>query len=83
VLVFVLLDEHSDNFHERSEGVRFVFADFIDEPIEQGNQSFIFGFGVGGRRRCQPKKTTRLPFCSRRDFAWVTPSTGLRRIRHG
>jgi hypothetical protein len=27
--------------------VRFVFADFIDEPIEQGNQSFIFGFGVG------------------------------------
>ena len=47
MLVFVLLDEHADNFHKRSEGVRFVFADFIDEPIEQGNQSFIFGFGVG------------------------------------
>lgn len=35
MLVFVLLDEHADNFHKRRKGVRFVFANFIDGPIEQ------------------------------------------------
>ena len=29
-LVFVLLNQYADNFHERSERVRLVFSDFID-----------------------------------------------------
>jgi hypothetical protein len=44
VLVFILFDEYADNFLKRSEGVRFVFANFIDQPIEQGNQSVVFSF---------------------------------------
>ena len=30
MLVFVLLNQYADNFHERSERVRLVFSDFID-----------------------------------------------------
>jgi hypothetical protein len=51
VLVFILFDEYADNFHKRSKGVRFVFANFIDQSIEQGNQSVIFSFSVGNEYR--------------------------------
>ena len=47
MLIFILFDEYVDNFHKRSEGVRFVFANFIDQPVEQGNQSVVFSFSVG------------------------------------
>ena len=45
MLVFILFDEYADNLHKRSGG--FVFTNFIDQPIEQGNQSVVFSFRVG------------------------------------
>ena len=42
---------NTPTIHKRGEGVRFVFANFIDEPIEQGNQSVVFGFSVGDEYR--------------------------------
>jgi hypothetical protein len=47
MLVFVLLNQHADNFHERSERVRLVFPDFIDQTVKQCNQLLILSFRMG------------------------------------
>ena len=47
MLVFVFLDQYTNNFHERSEWVRLVFSDFIDQAVEQCNQPLKLGFGMG------------------------------------
>ena len=38
VLVFVLLNQDADNFHERGKRMRFVLTDLIDQGIEQGDK---------------------------------------------
>jgi hypothetical protein len=56
MLVFVLLNQYADDFDERSERVRLVFPDFIDQAVKQCNQPLILGFrmrdkyGVSQRR---------------------------------
>jgi len=35
VLVFIVLDQDADDFHERRERMRLVFANLINEAIEQ------------------------------------------------
>ena len=77
MLVFVLLNQHADNFHERSERVRLVFSDFIDQAVEQRNQSLILGFGMGDEYGVSQRRPRIYPFCSRRNSAPVTPSTFL------
>ena len=56
VFVFILLDEHSHNFHERSERVRFILADFINEAVQDRDNSPILFTGMrheyrAGQRR--------------------------------
>jgi hypothetical protein len=46
MLVFVLLNQHADNLDERSERVRLVFSEFIEQAVKQCDQLLIFGFGM-------------------------------------
>ena len=43
---FVSLDQYSDDFHQRRQGMALVFADLVNEPIEYGNQEELLGFTV-------------------------------------
>ena len=44
--VFVPFNQGSDYLHQRGERMRFVFADFVDQGFELGDESSIFLFGV-------------------------------------
>lgn len=54
LLVSVLLNQYTDNLHERSERVRLVFSDYIDQAVKQCNKPLILGFRMGD---------TDLPIC--------------------
>ncbi len=42
VVILVPLDQHAYHFHERCQWMRFIFANQIDELIENGNKALIF-----------------------------------------
>jgi hypothetical protein len=44
-LVFVLLNQNSQDIHERSERMIFIFADFVRESVQQFDQLLIILLG--------------------------------------
>ena len=42
VFCFVMLDEHAENLHQRCQRMILVFANLVNQSIQQSNYSFIF-----------------------------------------
>lgn len=58
VFLFVTLNQESQDFHERGERMPFIFADFINQGIQDRYKTRIFLRGVGNVheiRQCRPR----------------------------
>ena len=41
MVLFIAFNEHPNDFHERCEGMSLLFADFVDEDIQERDQPLI------------------------------------------
>jgi len=42
VLVFVLFDQYSQHFHERCQGMGFIFTNLVNQTIQQSDRLLVF-----------------------------------------
>ncbi len=60
VLIVILLDQSADDIHQRGERMRLIAAHLIDDLVENGDESVIFGLVA---RNKQYRRYIRPDFC--------------------
>ncbi len=66
VFIFILLNQHANDLHQRGQGMIIILAYHVDQIVQDSHQPLIFTFRVRDEyKRCQPGPNilSRLYFC--------------------